>query len=65
MVMVMAEIYTRCGRYDEALDEIEYMLSLECDVTPFAVENWRWTVPLRDLPRFKELMKRYAYNPTT
>lgn len=63
--MVMAEIYSRCGEYDKALDEIEYLLSLECNVTTFELELTPWTAPLRDLPRFKALMQQYAYNPAS
>ena len=58
--MVMTRIYTNCGEYDKALDELEYLLSLESLVTPNSLKIEYWTRPLRELPRYKEMMKKYA-----
>lgn len=58
--MVMAQIYTTCGRYDEAMDEIEYALSLETGVTTHTLELASWAKPLLELPRFQQLIKQYA-----
>ncbi len=59
-VLDLAEIYTMVGEYDAALEEIEYVLSL----------NGWWSVqelrldpiwdPLRDQPRFQELLEKYS-----
>ena len=59
-VLTLAMIYTMVGEYDAALDEIEYVLS---------IPSW-WSVhdisldpiwdPLRDYPRFRELLEKYA-----
>ena len=59
--MVMARIYTNCGEYDKALDEIEDLLSLESFVTTNSLKFENWTRPLRELPRYKELAKKYAF----
>ena len=60
--MVMAEIYTHCGRYDDALDELEYLLSLETDYTANDVRLNPTFDRIRHLPRYRELMNRYALN---
>jgi len=57
--MVMAQIYTECGRYDEAIDEIEYVLSLETDVTVNRLRFLSWTEPLFKEPRFQDMISRY------
>ena len=59
--MVAAEIYTLCGRYDDAMDEIEYVLSLETGFTANDFKFMYWTKPLRELPRYKSLMEEYKY----
>ena len=60
MVMVMAIIYTLCERYEEAIDEIEYVLSLETDITVNTLKFLRWTVPLRNIPRYQEILSKYS-----
>ena len=59
MVMVMAEIYTECGRYDEALDELEHILSLETGTTVNELMLQWWIEPLKDLPRYQQLTEMY------
>jgi hypothetical protein len=58
--MVMARIYTRCGMYDEALVEIDYLLSLESDFTVNDFKMDRDFIPLLDLPEFQALVEKYA-----
>jgi hypothetical protein len=58
--MVMAHIYRGCGRYDEALDELENVLSLELGLTVNDLEFGPWTKPLRNNPRFQAMIERYA-----
>lgn len=58
--MVMAQIYTNCGRYDEAIDELEYVLSLETEYNVNRLKFISWIEPLKDLPRFQAVMKQYA-----
>ena len=60
MVMVMASVYTKAGRYDEALDELEYLLSIP---SPFTAKFLTITpdfAPLRDHPRFQALLEEYG-----
>ena len=59
--MVMAIIYTNCGRYDDAIDELDYVLSLEVVPTANMLKFQPWVKPLEDLPRYKELLKKYAF----
>ncbi len=58
--MVMAIIFTKCGQYDKALDELEVLLSQE---TGAAVNDFKMNNhldPLRELPRYQEMMKKYG-----
>lgn len=57
--MVMAEIFTRCGRYDDAIDELANVLSLESGYSANSVKLLHWVDPLRDLPRFQALLKEF------
>lgn len=58
--MVMAAIYVKCGEHDKAIDELEVLLSQQ---TGFTVNDFKLNTdlePLRKLPRYQELMRRYA-----
>lgn len=55
----MAQIYTQCGRYDEAIEQIEIILALEGN---FTVNDFKLDDsfdPLRGIPKFQALMKKY------
>lgn len=58
--MVMAQIETKCGNYDRAIDLIENLLSLESSFTVNDFELDPLLEPLRDIPKFKALMEKYA-----
>ncbi len=58
--MVMATIYVECGEFDKALDELETLLSQQ---TGFTVNDFKLNPelePLRKLPRYQEMMKKYT-----
>ena len=58
--MVMAIIYAKCGDYDKALDELEELLLQQ---TNYTVNDFKLNMelePLRKLPRYQEMMKKYA-----
>lgn len=58
--MVMAQIYVKCGEYDKALDKLEELLSLQ---TPYTVNDFKLfkeLAPLRDLPRYRQMMQKYG-----
>ncbi len=58
--MVMAIVYTKCGQYDKAIDELEVLLTQQ---TNYSVNDFSLNSdfePLRKLPRYQELMKKYA-----
>lgn len=57
--MVMARIHVNCGNYDEALDELDYLLSIEGDNTANDLLLLPWINPLHDHPRFRALIKKY------
>jgi hypothetical protein len=57
--MVMARIYANCGRYDEAIDELELVLSLEIYITVNTLKYKHWIDPFRDHPRFQALLERH------
>ena len=57
----LAEIYVMVGEYEEALDKIEYSQSIPSIYLsiPLLRLSPTWD-PLRDLPRFKRLLEKYA-----
>ncbi len=58
----IAEILVRVGEYEDALDKIEYLLSIPGEISISLVQlDPRW-VPLREHPRFQELLKRNKSN---
>ena len=58
--MVMVDIYIKCGQYELAIDEVEELLSLETEYTPNDFKLKKNFDPIRENPRFQELMKKYA-----
>jgi len=61
--MVMAQIYTKCERYDEALEQIDYLLSQESEYTVNAFKLDKTFDPLREMAEFQALMEKYALEP--
>lgn len=57
--MVMAQIDVLCGNYDDAIDELEILLSIESWWTTNYMQADPLFKPLRDLPKFQKLMKKY------
>ena len=55
--MVMAEIYAMLGDYENAIDKLEYLLSLPAPIS----KSWLMIdpifYPLREDPRFSRLIK--------
>ena len=58
--MVMATIYTLAGQYDNAIDEIEFVLSIPADVSTKSLRIDPNYIALRDHPRFQALLEKYA-----
>jgi len=58
--MVMATIYTIVGEYENAIDELELLLSIPswCSAEYLKVDPIY--DPLKDIPRFKALLEKYA-----
>jgi serine/threonine-protein kinase len=51
------------GEYDAALDQIEHLLSVPTGFSvPLVRLDPRWD-PLRDHPRYQELLQRYGSEP--
>jgi hypothetical protein len=57
--MVMAQIDVLSGKYDDAIDELETLLSSQTWWTTTYMQADPVLAPLRNLPRFKALMKKY------
>ncbi|MEE8578072.1 MAG: hypothetical protein V3T31_12525 [candidate division Zixibacteria bacterium] len=55
----MARIYANCGKYDEAIDELELVLSLKTHITVNTLRLKHWIDPLRNHPRFRALSVKY------
>ena len=60
LVKSLAVIYAMVGEYDAALDEIEYLLSIPSGVSVQTLRIDPDFDPLRDHPRFHELLEEYA-----
>lgn len=56
----MAEIYTKCGDYDKAIEVINYLLSLESNFTVNDFKLDPLLKPLYEIPEFQALMEKYA-----
>ncbi|MBI5267115.1 MAG: hypothetical protein HY851_07780 [candidate division Zixibacteria bacterium] len=56
----MADIYIKCGEYDKALDELETLLSQRTGFTANDFKLIGYLDPLRKLPRYQEMVKKYA-----
>jgi serine/threonine-protein kinase len=59
----LARIYVFVGEYGAALDKLEYLLSIPNTYisVPVLKADPTWD-PLRDLPRFQQLLKKYSKN---
>jgi hypothetical protein len=57
--MVMAQINVLSGAYDDAIDELETLLELQSWWTTSYMKADPILAPLRDLPRFKAMIKKY------
>jgi len=55
----LAEIYIVVGEYDLAIDKLELLLSIPSDISVGRLKIEAEWDPLRDHPRFKELIKKY------
>jgi len=56
----LALIYAMVGEYEEALNKIEYLLSIPCTLSvPLLRIDPRWD-PLREHPGFKRLLEKYS-----
>jgi len=58
----LAAIYALVGEPDAAIDQIEYLLSIPCEVNVGWLRVHPWWDPLRDHPRFQELLEKYDNN---
>ncbi len=55
----LAKIYTQVGETDKALDLIDELLSIPCDLSVGRLRIDRAWDPLRDDPRFQEILEKY------
>jgi tetratricopeptide (TPR) repeat protein len=56
----LAYVYSTIGEYDKALDEIELLLSIPFYFTTWDLKLNPFWDPMRDLPRFQELIAEYS-----
>jgi hypothetical protein len=57
--MVMAQIDVLSGAYDSAIDELEYLLSLQSWWTTTYMKADPLLEPLHELPKFKAMIQKY------
>jgi len=58
MVMVMAEIYTLTGDYDQAINELEYLLSIPAPISASSIRNNTIFQPLMKIARFQKILNQ-------
>ena len=56
----LAKIYTRVGQHDKALNLIDELLSIPCDLSVGLLRLDPVWDPLRNLPRFQALLRESA-----
>lgn len=61
----MATILTKCGKYDEAIERLDYLMSLEGWYTVNSLNMNKEFDPIRDMPEFQALLKKYAMTPAS
>ncbi|UCE21408.1 MAG: protein kinase, partial [Candidatus Aminicenantes bacterium] len=60
-VLDLAEIYVLVGENEAALDKLDYLLSIPCvEISVLALRADPTWDPLRGLPRFQQLLKKYS-----
>jgi serine/threonine-protein kinase len=59
-VSYLAQIYVMVGEYEEALDQIEYLLSIPTSLSVALLKLDPLWNPLRNHPRFKRLLEKYS-----
>jgi TolB-like protein/Tfp pilus assembly protein PilF len=57
MLLIEASIQAAFGDVDKALDTMEFLLSIPSEVTPATLEHSPFFFRLRDLPRFKDIIR--------
>jgi TolB-like protein/Tfp pilus assembly protein PilF len=58
--LCLVDVYGTVGEFDKAIDEIDYLLSIPSIICVNQVKNYPLYDPLRDHPRFQEMLKKYG-----
>jgi tetratricopeptide (TPR) repeat protein len=58
-VRTLAMVYTMVGRPDQAIETLDYLLSVPSNISVKALSVMPEFAPLRGHPRFQELLKKY------
>jgi hypothetical protein len=56
----LAEIYTIIGNQDDAIDQLELLLSMPSEVSVAYLKIDSMFDPLRDNPRFQKMIQKYS-----
>jgi len=58
----IALIYTLIGEYEDAIDQLEYLMSIPSGsiISVRSLRLWPYWDPLRDHPRFQQLLEKYS-----
>ena len=59
-ILDMVEIYIMVGEYDAAMDNIEHLLSVPSLVSVPYLESSSKIDPIRELPRYKRIVRKYS-----
>jgi tetratricopeptide (TPR) repeat protein len=55
----LADIYVMVGEYDRAIEKLDYLLSIPSEVSVPSLRIWPEYDPLRNHPRFQEMLEKY------
>ena len=60
--MVMALIYSMVGEYEKAIEQLEYLMTIEAWCSAEYIEVEPYFEPLRKFTRFQNLITKYKKN---
>jgi eukaryotic-like serine/threonine-protein kinase len=62
-IITLAEIYTMTGEFDQALDQLDYLLSIPSWFSVRTLQLEPVWDPLRSHPRYQQLIKKFSKQP--
>jgi len=61
-LMELAQIYVMVGEYQQAIDQLDFLLSVPGELSPALIQLEKRWQPLWNMPEFRELIDKYSEN---